>query len=152
MKTRAESRLGMARWLLILFTILVIAGASVGLSLISRRNTLQRAQQAIERADEYWDSGAATFDPRYLEAEKAVTEVGDVLDSANLRACLFFVKLSRETQALQESERIRHYDAISDGLSRKAIAERESLANDTGAVLDRLRGKAQTCIAAWHSH
>jgi hypothetical protein len=152
MKTRTESRLGMARVLLILFTILLIAGASVGFSFVSRRNTLQRAQRAIERADEYWDAGSAGFDPRYLEAEKAVTEVGDVLDSANLRACLSLVKLSRETQALRESERIRHYDAISDGLSSKAIAERETLANDTGTVLDRLRGKAQTCIAAWHNH
>ena len=142
----------MKRLLLNLFAILLIAGASAGFFFVSRRNAMQRAQRAIERVDEYWDSGSAVFDPRYLEAEKAVAEVSDALDSANLRACLSLVKLSRETRILRESDRIRHYDAISDELPRKAIAEREALANDTGTMLDGLRGKVQTCIAEWHNH
>jgi hypothetical protein len=64
---------------------------------ISNHMAVRRAGEAIVRADEYWDQSEFLFEPRYLEAEKAVAEVSEVLDSETLKLCLQSVRLSRQS-------------------------------------------------------
>lgn len=65
---------------------------------VSQHNTIRRATEAIERADEYWASDELLFEPRFREAEQTVAEVGTVMNPApraRLDLCLTMERTSR---------------------------------------------------------
>lgn len=127
--------------------VLLLVGAAVAFFFISRNKAIKRAYESIERTDEYWDAGALLFEPRYLEAEKAISEVDDIVVAARLRSCLTYVSSSRKSREMGAEAAASKEDAISRGLSRQLIAERDALIKALGERVLKLRSAVAECIA-----
>jgi hypothetical protein len=126
----------------------LIVGSSAAYFFAAQHYSVRRAGQAIARADEYRDAEATLFEPRYLEAEKAVADVaGDPFDKAHLQLCLTKVNLSRDYLGLRVRATALKVRTINDGSSRQQIAHAvaaEKQAEDTVIKFVSEKGK---CVA-----
>ena len=131
--------------------VLLAVGACVAFYVLSRRSAIKRAYEAIGRAEEYWDSGALLFEPRYLEAEKAVSEIGDgfldPLPAAKLRACLANIPLARESLKIGADLADDLDHAMSDHVSPKRIAELKGLTKDAQDSASKFEAQARKCVS-----
>lgn len=140
----------MARSGVLAVSAVVILGLGVIWYLTSSHNTVVRAYQAISRADEYWKASELLFEPRYLDAEKAVAELQNSLDPlqyAKAHECLSDVLFAR--QALRYGTELDGYlkQAISEHDSSRKIAELRTDVNNAEETLKKRRSDVEKCIA-----
>lgn len=93
--------------ILVIGSVCVVAliGGVIVVSSQTHDATVRRAVEAIRRADEYVSKDEALFEPRLLDAEKTVAEVGEpITDSAtraHLDLCLATEKALRSALSLE---------------------------------------------------
>jgi hypothetical protein len=119
----------MTRAGIVTLVAVLAVGPSVACFFVARHYSIRRAGQAIARTSEYWNASAILYEPRYLEAEKAVADVmGDSLDKAQLRLCLSNVRLARSSRETVDRWSALQAKAMSDGSSRAKIADTDAQA------------------------
>jgi hypothetical protein len=119
----------------------------------TQNSSIKHAYQAIDRASEYWATDAAFFEPRYLEAEKAIAEVDDAVMAARLRSCLTLVSAARQSNEIQidamaSRDAYRHNDVMQGtAVSSQRIAEWDAIIKAEDASVLKLRRETTECIA-----
>ncbi len=131
-------------------TLAVVTGlaASVAYFFVERSSSMRRAYEAIARANEYYDAGALMWEPRFLEAEKAASEVtGDSLDRASVRACLKYVTFAREAlMGADKLARIRE-EYVRNKWSSQQIANLGEHIRESSDLAEKDESLVRACIA-----
>jgi hypothetical protein len=128
---------------------LLACGAATA-AYIGGRSTIRHADEALARANEYFNAGALFFEPRYAEAEKAVADANNIffrdpIEAALLRSCLVDVKLSRSwmEMSIQQGENLNAL--IGDKASPDQIAKSRTLLDDVQRKMTETMTRAHNC-------
>jgi hypothetical protein len=84
---------------------LAVIGFWMIYSIASQNSQFEKAVAAIERVDEYWDADESSFEPRVLDAERFVSDVGSTwrykVSRSRLNLCLATEKTLRQYRQTQ---------------------------------------------------
>ena len=136
----------------LIVTVALVAGGSTVYAM-ARQTSIRHAGEAIARANEYFDSGALFFEPRYADAEKAVSEANSILfrdpqAAALLRMCLSDVKLSRQYLDISTRAEDLLNRQVKDGDAPQTIAESRVYLKNMQDKLTEFVTSAHNCAPA----